>query len=499
MVANNRWRLGEIMGLTDMEEDPLTADALTKRAEESLLRSALVSADQAALLPTVACASDFASPAHALIFAAIGDVLASECPVSEETVIEALRSRGRLDLAGGVMALTYLTRLHVTHAHFTVHARMVREAAAIRRAATAARRVIALAESGARIGTIDEASRDIVTATAADDAVDFIPFAEVIQRTLEHLDSPAASGLSTGLRALDRQIGGLRAGQLIVVGARPAMGKSALAQTIAANVAAIELANSNLAQQFPRAVVFASLEMAPTDLGVRALSRPSGVYLSRLAHGRMAHGDQGRIYRVSGGVGALPIQVVNGKPPVAQLRARCHRLAARTGIAAVVVDYLQLFPSERAGDNREREVAEWSRSLKLLAGELGCPVVALSQLNRGVESRADKRPMLSDLRESGAVEQDADVVMFVYRDEVYNKESAAKGTAELIVAKQRQGPIGTAVVAFDAAFAWFHDLPGEPVNEPPPDEGGGYFDGNDPGEGLPDDHADLTLLSRGGA
>ncbi len=272
---------------------------------------------------------------------------------------------------------------------------------------------------------------------------------------LADLDRRSASdgglaGLTTGLADLDRGLSGLEPGQLVLIGARPAIGKSALAMGFALNAAVRE----------GRPVAFFTLEMSAPETMQRAIASLGAIPLHRLRSARLDADQWGAVNRTSARLAAAPLHVDDsGGLTCPELRARCRRLKRQTGdLALVVVDYLQLMGGDSKAETRTLELGNITRQLKILAKEIGAPVVALSQLNRGLENRSNRRPMLSDLRESGNLEQDADVVLLLYRDEAYNESTSDRGTAEIIIAKQRNGPVGTVRVAFRGEFARFDNL-----------------------------------------
>jgi replicative DNA helicase len=277
---------------------------------------------------------------------------------------------------------------------------------------------------------------------------------EVLGNALDDLEalyarSEAVTGIPTGYTDLDNLLSGLHASNLVIVGARPGMGKTAFALGVAANVA--------MKQKVP--VLLFSLEMSRKELVQRLLSSEAQIDSTRMRNGKLLERDWEKISHAIGRLADAPIYIDdNPNVNVMDIRAKSRRLKAREGLGLVVVDYLQLMSGRMGAESRQVEVSEISRGLKILARELDVPVLALSQLSRNLEMRADKRPALSDLRESGSLEQDADVVLFIYRDEVYNSESSDRGTAELIVAKHRSGPTGVAHLAFFDSFTKFANM-----------------------------------------
>lgn len=466
MADGTRWNVHDLMGLTTMYDDT-NERLVVERAERSVLASALTDDDLAATLPTLVNGADFATPAHALVYDAINELVASRTPIDAATLGATLHQRGRLITVGGLAWVEALVEEFVSAANVEAHARIVREAARARRAGVAASKVVSLVATGAPMAAIDAAAVAVPSSAAVEEDRTVSTMGDAVAEVMDHLiamsaDQSAPVGVTTGLRALDKQVGRLRRGQLIVLGGRPAMGKTALAQGIAHAAQDEEVQRAARAERTPHPVMFASLEMGRAELVSRDIARLSGVDLMRVISGRLTQSELTRALTASQIVERSPMIIVTGASKLSHIRARAHREKARAGgIALLVVDYIQLVPPDQRSDNREREVAEVSRGLKLLAGELDCPVLALAQLNRDLERRSDKRPMMADLRESGAVEQDADVIAFVYRDVVYNPGTEDRGIAEVIIAKQRSGPTGTVRVRYDASRTAFDDVPGE--------------------------------------
>jgi replicative DNA helicase len=281
------------------------------------------------------------------------------------------------------------------------------------------------------------------------------PLRDLLSANLDRLEAlyergESITGVPSGYLDLDEQLSGLQPSSLVVVGARPAMGKTSFALGIAAN-AALEA---------QRPVLLFSLEMGHLEITQRLLCSEARVDATRMRNGRLQDSDWAKINNAIGKLADAPIYIDdNPNITVMEIRAKARRLKSRVGdLGLIVVDYLQLMTGRNSAENRQVEVAEISRGLKILARELEVPVIALSQLSRNLEARADKRPMLADLRESGSIEQDADVVMFIYRDEIYNQESADRGVAEIIVAKHRNGPTGTCRLAFLPNYTKFANM-----------------------------------------
>ncbi len=416
-------------------------------AEESLLGAMLLSKDAIAAAVEVCGADDFYKPAHGHVFDAITSLYSQGEAVDPVTVADELRRAGLLEAIGG--AATLLTLQSRTPATSTAgsYARIVEEHALLRR-------LIGVGGEIAELGY--ELPDDVVAAVDTAETLVFQvaqrritdsmrPVKELFGETLDRLErlverGEAITGVPTGYTDLDEQLSGLQPSNLIIVGARPGAGKTSFALGAAANAAMVH--------NVP--VAFFSLEMDRQEIAQRFISAEARVESSRLRNGRLQESDWGKIAHAIGRLSEAPLFIDdNPHLTVMDIRAKARRLKSREGgLGLVIVDYLQLMSGRMNSETRQVEVAEISRGLKVLARELQIPVMALSQLSRGLELRADKRPTLADLRESGALEQDADVVMFLYRDELYNKESTERGVAEVIVAKHRNGPTGTAQLAF---------------------------------------------------
>lgn len=441
-------------------------------AERSVLASCLLEPDAFDMVVDHLSAGDFYAQRHATVWQTIATLRTREVAVDATTLRGALADAGALERAGGEDAVLALTDTIPTVAHVEDHAIRVRDLAMVRRMMAETARI-----AGEGYDVVDargylEAAEASVFAAASDRAVEGGPVIarEAVTETYDELriareSGTSIKGLPTGIDGLDRKIAGLKPGELVVVGARPAMGKSALARGIAARSA----------EQGDPALVF-SLEMTRKQWmqrDIAALSRVSG---TRIRTAELDDGEWERVTRAAGTISEWPL-FIDETPglSVLQMRSRARRIRARHGLALVAVDYLQLASAVAQTDSREQQIGEVSRGLKALAKELEVPVLALSQLNRGLETRRDKRPTLADLRESGQVEQDADVVLFVYRDEVYHPDNpSTQGVAELIVGKQRSGPVGTVRTRFFGDISRFdnlaeHDDPDPPAPDDPRD------------------------------
>jgi replicative DNA helicase len=430
-------------------------------AEESLLGAMMLSRD--AITSAVEArveASDFYKPAHTHVYEAVMSLYSQGEPVDPITVAEELRRADLLDAMGGKNALLRIQALTPASANAAHYAKIVGELALLRR-------LIAVAGDIAEMGydltddvseTMDRAESLVFEVAERRVADSMVVISDALQETLDQLEqlygnTGEVTGVPTGYLDLDDLLLGLQPSNLVVLAARPGCGKTSFALGAAANVA----------MAMRRPVLFFSMEMGTLELTKRMLAAEARVDARKLQTGRIPEGDWTRISHAVGRLAEAPLFIDdNPHCTVMEMRAKARRTKARHGdLALIVVDYLQLMtPSTtaRRSDNRQVEVAEISRGLKILARELECPVVALSQLNRQLEYRADKRPMLADLRESGSLEQDADVVVFLYRDEIYNPESDQRGTAEVIVAKHRNGPTGVTRLAFLDFLAKFENM-----------------------------------------
>lgn len=402
---------------------------------------------------------DFTTPEHREIYRAIVALAADGQDFDLVTLAHALERAGRLEQAGGLPYLGDLARETPSAANVPHYARIVADLAALRRLARACADGLELARNPGeqQPGSVASEIEALLFAAGARTSERGPQSASaLLPGILEDLDArsrgTATPAVGTGLVDLDRALGGLEPGQLVIVGARPGVGKSAFAMGLALHVA--------LGEGSP--VAFFSLEMTAPEMMQRALASVACVPIQQMRSGRLTAEQFAAVTRASGAMHRAPLHFDDtaGLRP-GELRTRCRRLKRKLGyLGLIVVDYLQLMRSDRdrRNDNRVRELAEISGALKIVAKEIGAPVIALSQLNRALEERQNRRPMLSDLRESGSLEQDADVVLMLYREELHNEASLNRGVAELIVAKQRNGPTGTVRAAFLGELARFENL-----------------------------------------
>ena len=429
------------------------------QAEESLLGAMMLSAEAIAAAAGTVTASDFYKPAHGHVFDAIHTLYAAGQPADSVTVADELRRAGLLEPLGGAGVLAQIMSSTPATTNAERYARIVEEYALLRR-------LIAVAGEIAELGysvpedvskALDRAESLVYDVNERRVTDTTQQLSTLLSANLDRLESlyekgDAITGTPTGYLDLDHLLSGLQPSSLVVVGARPAMGKTSFALGMMAH-AALEAAQ-------PSPVLFFSLEMSNLELSQRLLCAEARVDSSRIRNGQLQADDWQKISRAMGRLAEAPIWIDdNPNLTIMEIRAKARRLKSQVGsLGMIVIDYLQLMSGRSSAENRQVEVSELSRGLKILARELETPVVALSQLSRGLEMRADKRPMLSDLRESGSIEQDSDVVMFIFREEVYDPKPENAGQAEIIVAKHRSGPTGIAQLAFLPQYTRFANM-----------------------------------------
>ena len=405
---------------------------------------------------------DFYRYDHRMIWQQVARLIERNQPADVVTVFEALQSVGKADDAGGMQYLNALAQETPSAANIRRYAEIVRDRAILRHLISTSDEIAttALNPQGKETRQIlDEAESKIfqISEEGARGNTGFQPLQELLGKVVERVDqlysqaNPSdVTGVPTGFADLDRMTSGLQPGDLVIVAGRPSMGKTSLALNVGEHVA--------IDQGLPVAVF--SMEMGATQLAMRMVCSVGRLDQQRLRTGRLVDDDWPRL--TSAIQKMQEAQLFIDETPALnslELRARARRLSRQCGqLGMIIVDYLQLMGATSSGENRATEISEISRGLKALAKELSCPVMALSQLNRSLEQRPNKRPVMSDLRESGAIEQDADVILFIYRDEVYNPDSADKGTAEVIIGKQRNGPIGTVRLTFVGQYTKFENF-----------------------------------------
>jgi replicative DNA helicase len=425
-------------------------------AEQSVLGAMLLSKDAIADVVEELRQSDFYRPAHATIFAAVIDLYGRGEPADPVTLAAELTKLGEITRIGGASYLHTLVSMVPTAANASYYSRIVRERAILRRLVEAGTRIVQMGYGGE--GDVDQmvdrAQAEVYDVTDRRTSEDYLPLRDLMDGALTEIEAISNRGgemvgVPTGFAELDRLTNGLHGGQLVIVAARPAVGKSTMAMDIC-RTASIKHGLTSC---------FFSLEMGRNEIVMRLLAAEATVPLQHMRNGSLSDNDWTKMATKMGTVSEAPL-FIDDSPNLTmmEIRAKCRRLKQRHDLRLVVVDYLQLMTSGKRVESRQQEVAEFSRSLKLLAKELDVPVVALSQLNRGPEQRQDKKPMLSDLRESGSLEQDADVVILLHREDLYEKDSPRAGEADFIVAKHRNGPTDTLPVAFQGGYSRFVDM-----------------------------------------
>lgn len=441
-------------------------------AERSVLGAVLLNNESLHKVQEVGLESrDFYLQSHQTIFEAVTHLVETGQPVDLVTLTARLRDVGSYESVGGSATLTGFFEDTFAVGNVYHYARIVRDKAILRRMIATTADIASEAFEGVEDteAFLDESERKILEVADTRTTKSFSSMQEILVQNMHAIEELAQRksdviGLSTGFTDYDKLTSGLRPGQLIILAARPAMGKTSLFLSMA----------QNIAQQQKAVVAIFSLEMSKEELGFRFLSGMARIDSKRLKIGRLVDRDWPRLAQAADQLAKAKIMIDDsGDLSVMDVRTRCRRLqSTEKRLDLIVVDYLQLMRGSRSSQkndgNREREISEISRGLKSLAKELKVPIIALSQLNRGLENRPNKRPMLSDLRESGAIEQDADMVCFIYRDEVYNKDTEDKGVAELIVAKHRAGETDTIRLAWLSEYTLFANLssnaPGAPLH-----------------------------------
>ena len=427
-------------------------------AEQAVLGAMLLKPEAVTTAAEELSADDFYRDTHRLIYEAMMELKDRTEPVDLVTLTEQLKKADKLAKIGGIPALSLIANSVPTAANVHYHARIVHEKAQLRSLISAATEIAGAAyESADEVEDImDNAEKRILAVSSGKRSKDFVPLQEILLDTLEQIDARynnkgSITGLPTGFTELDHLTAGLQKSDLILVAARPSMGKTAFTLNIAAHVV--------LRAREP--VAFFSLEMSKEQLVQRLLCSEGRIDSQRLRVGELEEKEWGDLIDTANRLSAAPLYIDDTPSiTVMELRSKARRLKAEHGLSLIVIDYLQLMQgrASKNGDNRQQEISEISRSLKALARELNVPVIALSQLSRSVESRQVKRPMLSDLRESGSLEQDADIVMFLYREDYYDPETENKNITEVIIAKHRNGPVDTVDLTFLKQFTKFGNL-----------------------------------------
>ena len=424
-------------------------------AEQCVLGGMLLSKDAISDVLDVIRATDHYRPAHQIVHETILDLYGRGEPADAITVAAELTKRGDIAKVGGAPYLHTLIASVPTAANAGYYARIVRERAILRRLVEVGTRIVQLGYAGDADADelVDRAQAEVYGVTERRVSDDYLQLDDILRDALVEIEAiekrSTMTGVQTGFADLDHLTNGLHAGQMIVIAARPALGKSTMA---------LDLARAASIKHSITSVIF-SLEMSRNEITMRLLSAEAKVSLQAMRTGKMTQDDWSRLARRMSEISEAPM-FIDDSPNMSmmEIRAKCRRLKQQHDLRLVIVDYLQLMTSPKRVENRQQEVSELSRSLKLLAKELNVPVVAVAQLNRSAEQRGDKRPMLSDLRESGAIEQDADVVILLHREDAYEPESPRAGEADFIVAKHRNGPTTTVTVAFQGHYSRFVDM-----------------------------------------
>ncbi len=415
-------------------------------AERSVLAALLLNDENIPLASEIITANDFYQIAHKQIYQAIFDLSSAQQRIDMVTLQDELSKRGQLESVGGIVYLVSLQEDLPAIGFVEQHAKIIRQKSMLRELIGSAAHIIANCYDQNDEGidsVLDEAEKVIFQISNKRSTQSFVQLNIWLKKTFKHLSelkshSKGITGIPSGYRRLDQLTSGFQKGDFVVLAARPSMGKTALALTMAATAAA-----------GGPSVGFFSLEMSAEQLTLRLLSAESGIAHHNIRNATITSEEWLELTKVAGHLGDLKLFIDDtAMLDIMELRAKARKLKAEHNVQMLVIDYLQLLHSPKKHENRHQEVSEISRALKALAKELELPVIALSQLSRAVDSRMDKRPMLSDLRESGAIEQDADLIMFLYRESVYNPETENPALAELIIGKQRNGPTGTVHLHF---------------------------------------------------
>ena len=436
-------------------------------AEQACLGSCLIDAEALdRVSEVIAGADDFYREAHSEIFSAMMSLAEKNSNIDLITVCNHLRDHGKLEFVGGPTYLDSMVSVVGSSAHVQSYARIVAETATERRLQQAGQQIQRLAGDGEVevADKVDQAEELVFSVADTRKAQQLLHVKPILETTFDELyeryqQKEEITGIPTGFRDLDAMTAGFQKSNLIILAARPSMGKTAFVLSMAQNII--------LNKKRPATVAMFSLEMAATELVQRVLCAVARVNAQDVRTGRMREEDWQAITRAMNQLNEAPLFIDDTAAitPL-EMKAKCRRLQKRHGLDMVIIDYLQLMKGGNKIENRAQEISMISRQLKMLAKELNIPVIALSQVGRGVEQRQDKRPGLSDLRESGAIEQDADIVAFIYRDEYYHPQPEDVGIAEVIIGKQRSGPVGTCRLSFVKRFAAFENL--EEDREAPP-------------------------------
>ncbi|MBV2168080.1 MAG: replicative DNA helicase [Bdellovibrio sp.] len=447
-------------------------------AEQSILGGLMLDREALDQVGDLLVAEDFYKPAHQKIYNAIKELHSKGQPIDIITVTNVLQGEGSMEMVGGPEYLIGLLDKTISAANITSHAKIVKDKATLRRLIHTNSQLIEKAYAQEFVDVesfVDQAESEIFKIGENKTQTGLVGSMEIVKASIQKIEElyknkAEITGIGTGFKKLDEMTAGLHPGEMTIIAARPSMGKTAFSLNIA----------QHIALRLKKTVAYFSLEMGKESMMMRMLSAESKVSMSEIRNGRIQDSAWPKLINAASALSEASI-FIDDTPGVSpfEIRSRARRLKAEHGLDVIMIDYLQLMSMKQKYNSREQEVAEISKSLKAIAKELQIPVIALAQLNRGVEGRTEKKPMLSDLRESGSIEQDADVIMMLYRDDYYDKENPDKqGHAEVIVGKQRNGATGPVKLRFDAQYNRFRDAEPEgpspimPAQAPPPMPGG---------------------------
>ncbi len=452
-------------------------------AEQSILGGLMLDREALDQVGDLLLAEDFYKPAHQKIYNAIKELHSKGQPIDIITVTNVLQGEGSMEMVGGPEYLISLLDKTISSANISSHAKIVKDKATLRRLITINSQLIEKAYNQEFVDVesfVDQAESEIFKVSENKTQTGLVGSMEIVKASIQKIEElyknkAEITGIGTGFKKLDEMTAGLHPGEMTIIAARPSMGKTAFSLNIA----------QHIALRLKKTVAYFSLEMGKESMMMRMLSAESKVSMSEIRNGRIQDSAWPKLINAASALSEASI-FIDDTPGISpfEIRSRARRLKAEHGLDVIMIDYLQLMSMKQKYSSREQEVAEISKSLKAIAKELQIPVIALAQLNRGVEGRTEKKPMLSDLRESGSIEQDADVIMMLYRDDYYDKENPDKqGHAEVIVGKQRNGATGPVKLRFDAQYNRFRDAEPEaggggaaamfpPPQAPPPMPGG---------------------------
>ena len=436
-------------------DTPLRSLPYNLEAEQSVIGSMLIDKTAISRAVEVLKSDDFYRDSHKVIFNAIFDLYQKDTPIDMITLLEHLRSAEKLDASGGVTYISEISNSIPSTANLSSYIKIVEDKSILRKLIRASTEIMenCYNKQDDVEAVMDLAEQKVFNIAERKNSSEFEAMNTVLERGFLEIErifnnKGETTGVASGFPELDAMTSGFQSGDMVLIAARPSMGKT----TFALNLV------ENAALRGGKNVAVFSLEMSKEQLAYKLLCSQANVDMTKLRNGNLEDRDWENIAKASGPLAAAKIFIDDtAGTSVMDMRSKCRKLKMEHGIDMIVIDYLQLMSGSNP-ENRQQEVSEISRSIKALAKEMKCPVIALSQLSRGPEQRADHRPMLSDLRESGSIEQDADIVMFLYRDEYYNKETEDKNVAECIISKQRNGPVGTVKLAWIGQFSKFARL-----------------------------------------